>query len=122
VNNQVKIKEEDFMEEFNPWNREVNLLEKVLNSHDSIMKEGKDDREVVSIANKVEVSKATKAKGEARKEKVGARKTEVKVSKAIGTRENEEEKVNQQRFKELVDKNTNLKHKDGDRSKKQNMD
>jgi len=38
VNSQIKVKEEKSMEELNPWNREVNLLEKVLNNHDSIMK------------------------------------------------------------------------------------
>jgi len=49
MNIQINLKEENSMEEFNPWNREINLLEKVLNSHDSIMREGKDDREAVSI-------------------------------------------------------------------------
>ena len=34
LNNQIKVKEENSMEEFNPWNREVNLLEKVLNNHE----------------------------------------------------------------------------------------
>jgi len=40
----LKMREEDFVEEFNPWNREVKSLERVLNSHDLVMKEGKDDR------------------------------------------------------------------------------
>ena len=48
VNSQIKVKEENSMEELNPWNREVNFLERVLNSHDPIMKEGKDDREAAS--------------------------------------------------------------------------
>jgi len=50
VKNQIKVKEEDSEEEFNPWNKDVKLLERVLNSHDSIMKEGKDDREAASKA------------------------------------------------------------------------
>jgi len=33
VSSQVKMKEEDFMEEFNPWNKDVKLLEKMLNNH-----------------------------------------------------------------------------------------
>ncbi len=46
VNNQIKIREEDnSVEEINPWNGEINLLERMLNNHDLIMKEGKDDRE-----------------------------------------------------------------------------
>jgi len=65
VNSQIKVKEENSMEELNPWNREVNLLEKVLNSHDSIMKEGKGDGEV------------------ARKPKVGASKARVSIGVSI---------------------------------------
>jgi len=65
VNSQIKVKEENSMEEFNPWNREVNLLEKVLNNHDSIMKEGKDDREAAS------------------KPKFGARKARVNIGVSI---------------------------------------
>ena len=61
MNNQIKVKEENSMEELNPWNREVNLLERMLNNHDLIMKEGKDDREV------------------ARKPKVGASKARVSI-------------------------------------------
>ena len=60
---QVKMKEEDFMEELSPWNKDVKLLEKMLNSHDSIMKEGKDDREAAKMA-------ASKPKNEASKIKV----------------------------------------------------
>ena len=46
------MEEEDFVEVFNPWNKEVQWLERMLKSHDStqkeiIMKEGKDVRAVV---------------------------------------------------------------------------
>jgi len=34
VSSQVKMKEEDFMEEFNPWNKDVKLWEKTLNNHE----------------------------------------------------------------------------------------
>ena len=75
----LKMEEGDSVEEINPWNREVNFLEKVLNNHDSIMKEGKDDREVeskerVSVASKVKVSieVTTSVEARASKPKVGA--------------------------------------------------
>ena len=47
MSSQIKMKEEDSVEEFNPWNKDVKLLEKMLNSHDSIMKEGKDVKAMV---------------------------------------------------------------------------
>lgn len=72
ISSQIKVKEEEFMEEINPWNREVNLLVKELNSHDSIMKEGKDDREA---ASKVKVSIEVKAN----KAKVGVNTTKVEI-------------------------------------------
>ena len=71
MSSQIKMKEEDFVEEFNPWNRDAQSLERMLESHDSvqteiIMKEGKDERDAVSIKFK---------------EKVGARaKVEEKVN------------------------------------------
>lgn len=57
MSTQIKMKEEDFVEEFNPWNRDAQLLERMLESHDSmqteiIFKEGKDEREVVSVGGK----------------------------------------------------------------------
>jgi len=50
MSSQIKMKEEDFMEKFNPWNRDVQLLERMLKSRNSMqteitMKEGKDERE-----------------------------------------------------------------------------
>ena len=45
----LKIKEGNSMEEFNPWNRNVKMLERVLDSHDLIMKEGKEGREATKI-------------------------------------------------------------------------
>lgn len=36
MDNQTKMEEEDFMEEFNPWNRDVQLLERMLESQDSV--------------------------------------------------------------------------------------
>jgi len=39
VNNQIKVKEDKSMEELNSWNREIKVLETMLNIHDSIMKE-----------------------------------------------------------------------------------
>lgn len=107
----LKMKEEDFMEEFNPWNKDVKLLERVLDNHDSIMKEGKDETEadIIAVTTKVE--------------------TRVSIAK-FGTKAKEEEKVNQQlesgsnqqQFEELVDNSNNLKQREGGRSKKQNMD
>lgn len=107
MRSQIKMKEEYSVEEFNPWNIDTKFLERMLKSHYSmqtkiIMKEGKDEREEISIV---------------RKEKVR-------------TREKEEEKINQQlkresnqqQFKELVDNNNNLGQREGGRSKKQNMD
>jgi len=52
--NQVRMVEEDSMEEFNPWNINVQLLVRTLEGQDSmhkgiIMKEGKDERVVVRI-------------------------------------------------------------------------
>lgn len=92
VNNQTKVKEDNSMEELNPSSREINLLEKVLNNHDSIVKEGKDDREAVS---------------EETKEKVGARKVE--ISKASKSRVS------------IEDNNENLKKNEEDRNMRQNM-
>jgi len=68
MSSQVKMKEEDFKEEFNPWNKDVKLLEKMLNSHDSIMKEGKDDREVAKMATSK--ARVSKPKNESSKRKV----------------------------------------------------
>jgi hypothetical protein len=66
------MKEEDSVEEFNPWNRDVQLLERMLESHDSmqreiIMKEGKDEREEASKESKK--SKKSKEKVEQKKKK-----------------------------------------------------
>ena len=58
VNNQIKIREqENYVEEINPWNGEINLLERMLNSHDLIMREVKDDGDATRKA-KIEASKA----------------------------------------------------------------
>jgi len=94
------------MEEINPWNGEINLLERMLNSHDLIMKEGKDDREAANKpkneASKREVNIGVIASVEARasKPKVGASKEKVSIE----------------------DNNNNLKQREGDRSMEQNMD
>ena len=56
LKNQIKMKEKESMEEFNPWNKDVKSLERVLDSHDSIMKEGKDDREATNIGVTTKVS------------------------------------------------------------------
>ena len=54
----TKKEEDDSIEEFNPWNKDVELLEKMLNNHHSIMKEGKDDREAAKmVASKARASK-----------------------------------------------------------------
>lgn len=108
----LKMKEGDFVEEFNPWSRDVKLLERVMNSHDSVQ-EGKDDREATS-----------KQKVEANKAKVSIRDN-IKASKVEVSKEtkakNEVIKENQQQIEELVDSN-NLKQKEGGRNMKQNMD
>jgi len=49
------MKEEDSMEEFNPWNRDVQSLKRMMDSQDSIqkeiiVKEGKDEREAIRIS------------------------------------------------------------------------
>jgi len=62
MSSQMKMKEENSIEESNPCNKNVKLLERVLDSHDSIMKEGKDDREEASIGDTTRVSIAKKAK------------------------------------------------------------
>ena len=54
MSSQIKMKEEDYVEVFNPWNRDVKLLERMLESQDSIqkeiiMKEGKDEREAEPV-------------------------------------------------------------------------
>ena len=56
MSSKVKMVEEDFVEEFNPWNRDVQLLERMLESQDSmqkeiIMKEGKDERATKEFDN-----------------------------------------------------------------------
>lgn len=107
MSSQIKIKEEDSMEEFNPWNRDAQLLERMLEIHDSvqtkiIMKEGKDEREALSVGVKA---------------KVGARAREMSIMVA---RAKVEEKLNQQlqgesnlqQFEELVDNNDNLKQRE----------
>jgi len=58
MSSQIKMKEEYSVEEFNPWNRDAQLLERMLESHDSvqtkiIMKEGKDEREAARITEQV---------------------------------------------------------------------
>ena len=107
MNSQIKVKEENSMEELNPWNRKVILVERVLNSHDPIIKEGKDDREKISKpkvgASKREVSKETKENVEVSK---------VKVSIGVTT---SKEKVS------IEDSNNNLKQKEVGRNMKQNM-
>lgn len=69
MDNQTKMEEEDFMEEFNPWNIDVQLLERMLESQDSvqpeiILTEGKDERESVSIGIKVRARAKVGAKVE----------------------------------------------------------
>jgi len=82
MSKQIKMREEDSVEEFNPWNRDAQLLERMLGIHDSIqeeiiMKEGKDDRKAAS------------------KEEFGASRTkeEEKVNQKL------QSESNQQRFK-----------------------
>ena len=105
MSNQIKMKEEDYVEEFNPWNIDAQLLERMLESHDSvqieiIMEEGKDEREAISVRVKA---------------KVGAR---VRAMSTMVAREKVEEKVrirklqreeNKQQFEEFVESNNNLK-------------
>ena len=84
ISNQME--EEDSMGEFNPWNRGVQLLERMLEIQDSMqikitMKENKDEREVVRISKK-------------------------RVTNRIRLLQGEE-----QQFEELVDRSFNLKQK-----------
>ena len=55
MSNQVKMEEEDSVEVFNPWNKDIMLLERMLENQDLmqkeiIMREGKDERVVVRIS------------------------------------------------------------------------
>jgi len=103
-----QMKEEDSMEEFNPWNRDVNLLEEMLNSHDSVMREGKGDRKAASEA-RVSIS--------ARKAEVGASaKEEGQVNQQLKT------ESKQQQFEKLMDNSNNLKHKEINNHEWQNGD
>ena len=36
MNSEIKMKEEDSVEEFNPWNKDSQLLERMLEIHDSV--------------------------------------------------------------------------------------
>ena len=84
--------------------------------------------------NKVKVSKATKAKGETSKAKVEASKVKVSIGvttsvearaskpKVETSKERRTEQEKEQQIEELVDNSNNLKHKKGDRCKRQNMD
>jgi len=95
MSSQIKIKEVDFVEKFNPWNNDAQLLERMLESHDSvqkeiIMKEGKDERDAVSVGVK---------------EKVGAREMYTMVARAKA-------EENKQQFEELVNNNNNLKQRE----------
>ena len=54
MSSQIEMEEEDFMENFNPWIRDVQLVERMLDSQDSMqketnMKEGKDEMVVDRI-------------------------------------------------------------------------
>ena len=110
MNSQIKMREEEnSMEEINPWNGEINLLVRMLNSHDLIMKKGKDDREVVS--------KASKPKNEASKREVNIRDTTSVETRASKPKfEAIKVKVS------IEDSNSNLKQGERDRNTKQNMD
>ena len=60
MSSQVKTVEEDSVEEFNPWSIDVQLLERILESQDSmqkeiIMKEGKDKRKAENVRVRVRV-------------------------------------------------------------------
>lgn len=51
---QVKVEDKDYVEVFNPWNKDIMLLERMLENQDFmqkeiIMKEGKDERAVARI-------------------------------------------------------------------------
>lgn len=120
MNNQMEVKEENYMEEINPWNKEVNFLEKMLNNHDSIMKEGKDDREA-----------ASKPKDEASKEKMAVSQAGVSIGVNITSKEKEDVKSTTKvevmytmaaSKASVEDNNDNLEHKERERSKEQNMD
>lgn len=105
MSNQIKMKEENFVEVFNPWNRDVQLLERMLDNQDSIqkeiiMKEGKDEME----AKQVKISK----------EKVSVGK---RVSDRIRQLQREEHQ-----FEELVDNSNNLKQRERGNNKQQSMD
>lgn len=55
MRSQIKMEEEDSMEEFNPWNRGVQLLERMLDNHDSmhigiILTKGKDERQTIKVS------------------------------------------------------------------------
>ena len=110
MSSQIKMEEEDSMGKFNPWNKDVNLLERVLESHDLIMKEDKGDRE----AAKVEAM-TTKVVNKA---KVGASKAEVSIKVNIATKEKVEAMYTMVVSKASVeDNNNNLEHRERGRSK-----
>ena len=101
MSSQIKM---DYVEEFNPWNKDVRLLERMMESQDSIqkeitVKEGKDERETIRISEEQ------------------ARISGKSVSDSIRQLQRAE-----QQFEELVDNNNNLKQKEKGRSKWRSMD
>ena len=99
TSSQVKTVEEDSVKEFYPWNKDVQLLERILDIHDSlqtekIMKEGKDEREAPRITEQVRISEE-----------------QVRVSDSIRQLQGEEH-----HFEELVDNNNNLKQREAELS------
>lgn len=97
MSSQIKMKEEDSMEEFNPWKRDVKLLQRMMESRNSmqieiIVKEGKDEREA-SRTSEEQVRNQQLHSGS-----------------------------NQQQFEELVDNNNDLKQRKRGNNEWNNMD
>ena len=105
VSSQVKMVEEDYVEEFNPWNRDVQLLERMLESQDSmqkeiIMREGKDEREEEQV-------------GMGEKVRISGKQVRVRIRQL---------QREEQQIEELVNNNNNLKQRERGRSKWQSID
>jgi len=88
VSRQIKMKEEDYMEVFNPWNWNVQLLERMLESQNSMQKLDVAEGDILKDIQEVWVE----------------------AMSTMIAREKIEE--NKQQFEELVDNNNNLKQRE----------
>jgi len=120
MSSQIKMKEEDSMEKFNPWNRKVQLLERMLESQNSMQKLDVAEGDILKHIQEVWVEAMSTVVHRAVTMEISTMIARARIMSTIIARVKVEEE--EQQIKELVENNSNLKQCERGRTKWQSMD